>query len=130
MKFVPIVARVLLGVVFLFFGVNYFTGWVEPEVQTPEAQAFLVALDRAEFMHPLRSIVEAICGALLLMGVFVPLALVMLAPILVHIVLYHVYLDPGAAQYGFTGVLLALALVVAGQYRKCFAGLFAVKGDR
>lgn len=130
MKFVPIVARVLLGAVFLFFGVNYFTGWIEPEVQAAEAQAFLTALDRAEFMHPLRSIVEALCGALLLMGVFVPLALVMLAPILVHIVLYHVYLDPGAEQYGFTGVLLVLTLIVAAQHRKRFAGLFAIKGDR
>lgn len=120
MKYAIPIARVLLGLPFLIFGINYFLMFMEPPDQPQSAQAFLDALTRAEFMHPIRSAVEAISGGLLVLGLFVPLALVMLAPILVHVIGYHLYLDSAPESLAFSAVLTALSCVQAWAHRLNF----------
>ena len=102
---VVLAARILLGVIFFVFGLNGFLQFL-PQPPMPEAAgAFAGALAATHYMFPLIKGTEVICGALLLPGQFVPLALVLLAPIIVNILLFHAVLAP-------EGVIMAVVLVV------------------
>lgn len=120
MPYVVLLARVLLGAPFLVFGLNVFYGFLEPPAEMPAgASAFLQALTDAEFMHPLRGAAEIAGGAMVLTGVFLPLGLLILAPVVAHIVLYHQYLDPAgsALAWGFVALGLFLAHAYGGAFR-------------
>jgi putative oxidoreductase len=62
-----------------------------------------------------------VAGVLLLSGLFVPLALTLLAPVLVNITAFHIFLAPG--NYGLVALILAAELFVAWSYRTAFAPL-------
>src|SRR5687768_11415304 len=101
-------ARVLLGLVFLVFGLNGFFYFIPPP-STPmpdRAMAFLGALMGTGYLLPLVAGTQALAGALLLANRFVPLALVLLAPLIVNIVAFHIFLEPS----GLAVALLDLAL--------------------
>lgn len=122
MKHVVLIARLLLGGSFLFFGLNVFYGFLEPPAEMPpRAAAFLQALTDTEFMHPLRGAAEIAGGAMVLTGVFLPLGLLILAPVVVHIVLYHQYLDPSGTALPWA--LLGLGLFLAYAYASSFRGV-------
>ena len=76
-----LVARILLGLVFFVFGLNGLIGFMQEPEMTQEAGAFMTALVDTGYMMYLIKIVEIACGAMLLTGFFVPLALVLLAPL-------------------------------------------------
>jgi len=123
MKKVVLVARILLGLPFLVFGLNGLLHFMEPPGEFPEeAMAFMQALEESVYLMPLKSGVEILCGLLLLIGRFVPLALVLLAPILVNIVGFHVFLDePKNGVVGY--VLTAIELFLASAYWPAFRGM-------
>ncbi len=121
MYYTVLFARLLLGGIFTFFGFNYFVRIIEPGHIPPDAMAFLDALTTTGFMHPLRSGVELTSGLLILTGIGTPLGLTLLAPVMVHIMLYHYYLDPRGI--GFTCFLLALHLFLAYGYGSAFRGM-------
>src|SRR5260221_13403260 len=110
MRYLVMLARLLLGLVFTVFGLNTVLWSMgkafmpPPEVMPKVAMAFQQALTDAGFMHPLRGAVECLGGLLILTGWMTPLGLALLAPVLVHIVLYHCYLDTDAGGRGFTSV--------------------------
>ena len=118
----PIVARVLLGAVFLVFGLNGFLHFL-PQPPAPQpAMAFAGALAASGYFFPLLKATEVVAGALLLLG-FVPIALTLLAPIVVNIVAFHVFLAPG--NYAVVGLVLAAEIYLAVVHRAAFAPLFA-----
>jgi len=118
----PIVARVLLGAVFLVFGLNGFLHFL-PQPPAPQpAMAFAGALAASGYLFPLLKATEVVAGALLLLG-FVPIALTLLAPIVVNIVAFHVFLAPG--NYAVVGLVLAAEIYLAIVHRAAFAPLFA-----
>lgn len=122
MTALPTVARILLGLIFFVFGLNGFLNFMPaPEGMPERAMAFAGALAASGYMFPLIKGIEVLSGALLLAGRFVPLALVLLAPIIVNIVLFHVVLAPGG--YGLLAALLVLELYLAWAYRDSFAPL-------
>ncbi len=103
------VVRYLLGAMLFIFGLNGFLNFI-PQPPPPEAGgAFLGALVGAGVL-PLVKVFEVVIGALLLLGRFVPLALVMLVPIAVNIVFYHLRFDPagGVPAYALAAMLLFL----------------------
>ena len=110
MKTAVTVVRVLLGLMLFVFGLNGFLGFI-PQPPPPSAGGeFLGALASGGVL-PVVKVFEVIIGALLLAGRFVPLALVMLVPIAVGIVLYHVRFDiPGGAGAYVVAALLAFLL--------------------
>lgn len=124
MKKLALVARVLLGLVFVVFGANYFLGFLELPEGTPESRAFGAALADTGYMWPLVKVTEIVGGLLVLSGVWVPLGLVILAPVVVNIAFHNVVLDPSGMPLGIG--LVALTLVVALAYRDAFRGLFRV----
>ena len=85
--------RLLLGLVFVLFGLNGFFDFIPLEAPAGEAGAFLGALGASGYMLPLIKIVEIVAGALLLTNRHVTLATLMLAPIVVNILAFHIFLD-------------------------------------
>jgi len=103
---VPVVARVLLGLVFLIFGLNGFFNFIPMAPPQGAAGQFMGGLAAAGYFFPLLKATEVTVGLLLLSGRFVPLALVLLAPVMVNIVGFHVALAP--AGLGMALFLVAL----------------------
>ena len=121
-----LIARLLLALPLLVFGLNHFVPFMEPPVEPPpEAQAYLDALDAAVYVMPIVKGLEVLCGALLLIGLFVPLALTLLAPLVVNFLGYHVMLDPAGLPVPIA--MAALGLFLAWAYRANFAGLLMPK---
>ncbi len=118
----PVVARVLLGAVFLVFGLNGFLHFLPQPPAPPRAMAFAGALGASGYFFPLLKATEVVAGALLLLG-FVPIALTLLAPIIVNIVAFHLFLAPG--NYAVVGLVLAAEIYLAVVHRSAFAPLFA-----
>ena len=119
-----LVARILLGLIFVVFSANYVLKFIP--IQANEAGgAFLGALGATGYMWPLIKIVEFVSGALLLAGAYVPLALVLLAPVVVNIVCYHVFLD--TAGMPLTILILVLQVFLAWSYRDSFKGVLEMR---
>jgi hypothetical protein len=125
MKKVVLVARILLGLVFTVFSANYVLQFLPQPELGPEAGQFMGALAATEYMFPVIKLVEFVSGVMLLAGVLVPLALTLLAPIIVNIVLFHVVLDIGGLPVGL--FILALEVFLAWSYRDSFASVLKAK---
>jgi uncharacterized membrane protein YphA (DoxX/SURF4 family) len=123
----PTVARVLLGLTFLVFGLNGFFQFLpQPSTPPPEgAMAFFGALVKTGYMLPLIKGTEVLAGALLLSNRFATLALALLAPIIVNIVAFHAFLAPSGA--GPAVVVLVLELYLAWSYRDAYRPMLATK---
>jgi uncharacterized membrane protein YphA (DoxX/SURF4 family) len=118
----PVIARVLLGLVFVVFGLNGFLGFMPVPPHPGAAGAFLGALAATGYMFPLVKTTELIAGALLLSGRLVPLALLLLAPVLVNIAAFHFVLEPRSSA--MVVVLLALEGYLAWTQRAVYAPIF------
>jgi len=117
-KATTIVQRVL-GFCFLAFGLNGFVHFIPPLKMRNPALDFFLGLAATGYMLPLLYITQATAGALLLVGLFVPLALAMLAPIIINILLFHVFLAPAGIPVAL--ILVALEVSLAWDYRDAFA---------
>jgi uncharacterized membrane protein YphA (DoxX/SURF4 family) len=130
MKAFVVVTRLLLGLPFLLIGLNDVFGFMELPVQVlgelpGEAESFMQALERSRYLLPVLFSTEIVCGALLVLGIFVPLALVMLAPILVNIAGFHLELQPDGLPVAI--VLWGLWLFLVWAYGRYFGGLLTTR---
>ena len=114
-------ARLTLGVIFFVFGLNGFFGFLPQPALPSEAAAFLGALGATGYMLPLIKGTEVVAGLMLLANRWVPLALLLLAPIVVNIVAFHVVLAPANPV---TAVVLGLTVFLAWSYRRHYRELF------
>src|SRR5258708_29385812 len=104
----PMVARIGLGLVFATFGLNKVLPFLpQPPISGPPAQ-FFGALFATGYMIPLIAVTEIVAGLMLLSGRFVPLGLTLLAPVIVNILGFHLFLAPGGLALPV--VVLALPL--------------------
>lgn len=118
-------ARLLFGIIFLIFGLNGFFNFI-PVPPPPEAgMKFLGALAETGYMFPVIKGLEVLVGVALLAGLFVPLALVVIAPIVVNIFLYHVLLAPEGAALAV--VLIVLNIFLGWSYRSSYSALLKAK---
>jgi len=103
----PLIARILLGLIFFIFGIAGLFNLISPPDNTPQEMiTFMNGMTATTYFFPLLKCTEIICGALLLFGAFVPLALIVLAPIVLNIFLIHLFVDPSALPMAiFIGVL-------------------------
>ena len=121
----PVAARLVLGLVFFVFGLNGFLHFLpQPHMSGPPA-AFLGALVASVYLFPLLKATEVLGGVLLLSGFFVPLALTLLAPVIVNIVAFHLFLAPG--NYVVVSVVLASELFLAWTHRAAFAPMLRAR---
>jgi hypothetical protein len=115
-----IAVRVLFGGLFAFSGLNKLVGFMPLPPMAPPATAFLGALVATGYMLPLIGLVEVVFGGLVIAGRFVPLALTVLAPLVVNIAFFHVLLAPGLPVVIF---VIGAEAFLAWRYRGAFAGL-------
>jgi len=104
---IPTVGRVLLGLLFTGSAIAGLMGKIPPP-EGAEAQAFMGALYGAGILMTVK-VLELVAGLALLSGFFVPLALLVLAPFIVVITIYHITLDPSGAAVGFICTALWIA---------------------
>ena len=122
MKYVIIIARVLLGLVFVVFGSNAFLHFMPMPEIPGQAGAFMTALASSGYFYVI-GFLQVIGGLCLLLGArFVPLGLTLLGPVIVNIVLYHLFLEPSGL--GIAIGLSALALFLLWIYRFKFPAIF------
>ena len=120
MKIVTIIARLLLGLVFVVFGLNGFLHFIHmPPPTGTAAQQFGTALATTGYFHVI-FLLQLLGGLLVLLG-WVPLGLTILCPIIVNIVLFHVCMAPDGLPLAIVVSLLALFLIW--RYWANFAGL-------
>jgi uncharacterized membrane protein YphA (DoxX/SURF4 family) len=112
-------ARIGLGLVFVVFGLNGFLHFLPVPPPSGDAAVFMGGLAAAGYFLPLLKGVEVLAGAMLLANRRVPLALIVLAPIVVHIVAFHAALAPAGLPVAL--VVLGLELYLAWSYRRVFA---------
>lgn len=122
MKILTLIARLLLGLIFVVFGLNGFLSFLSMgPMPSGLAGQFIGALFLSHYFWVIAAL-QIAGGALLLVNRFVPLGLVLLGPVIVNIILYHVILNPA-------GIVLALVvtilwLIVFYAHRQYFSGIF------
>jgi uncharacterized membrane protein YphA (DoxX/SURF4 family) len=115
----PTVARLFLGLVFTVFGLNFFLHFLPTPPAPPRAAAFAGALFGSGYLVPLLKTTEVLAGIALLSGRLVPLALAVLAPIIVNILGFHLFLAPSGLAIPLA--VLVAELYLARTYRAAFA---------
>jgi putative oxidoreductase len=125
MRYAIILARILLGGMFVFFGANFFGKFMDmPKQDYPEAaQQFMAALVPTGYMAAVKFL-EIVGGLMVLLGIFVPLGLTILAPIIVNIMFFHIFLMGKADPSGFVPLVLLMFLI--GRYWSSFRSLVRV----
>lgn len=122
MKTAILIARLLLGLTFVVFGLNGFSQFLSQPAMPQAAVTFFGGLAATGYMLPLLFATQVVGGVLLLLGM-VPLGVVTLAPLIVNIVAFHVFLAPDGLPLAV--VVAALALFLAWVHRDAFRPLFA-----
>ncbi len=121
MKIVTIIARSLLGLIFVFFGSNIFFHFLPmPPPPAGPAGDFAKALFVSHYLLVVGAL-QVGGGALLLIGRFVPLGLTLLGPVIANILCFHLLLQPTGLPMAL--LVSALALFLLWCYRASFAGL-------
>jgi putative oxidoreductase len=132
MKIAVIIARSLLGLLFVIMGLNIFLNFI-PMPPPPEGPArnFMMALFMSHYFLVVGAL-EVAGGALLLTGRYLPLGLALLGPVIVNILCFHAFMEPSGLPLAI--VVAALALVLLHRYREHFAALVkpvkAIRGDK
>jgi len=125
MKITIIVFRTLMGALFIFASTTYLFNLITPPPTVGAMKIFNDGLAASKYIMPTIKVIELICGLCFVSGFFVPLASVVIAPIIVNIVLTHAFLDPATVA---PGIFLVIAnSLVAYQHRDVFAPLFKAR---
>ena len=125
MKIVVVIARVLLGLMFCFFGLNGFLEFLPAPPLTGLPGAFLGALMTSHYVY-LVCAVQVLGGLLLIVNQFLPLGLALLAPVIANIVTYHLTMQRSGAQLAIPATILWVFL--AWKFRAYFAPLATRNG--
>jgi putative oxidoreductase len=124
MKIAVLISRVLLGLLFLVFGLNGFFQFIHMPPPTGLAGQYIGALFASHY-YVVIFLLQVVSGALLLANRYVPLALLLVGPVLVNIVLFHSFMAPEGLPLAL--VASVLWLIVFAGVRKAFAGVFVAQ---
>jgi putative oxidoreductase len=123
MKILTLIARLLLGLVFVVLGLNGFLNFLSMgPMPSGMAGQFIGALLLSHYFWVVAAL-QVAGGALLLANRFVPFGLVLLGPVIVNILLYHVFMN--LTGIGLAMVVTVLWLIVFYAHRQYFSGIFA-----
>ena len=122
MKIAMLIVRTLMGLLFIFSSATYLTGLIPPPPMEGAIKEFNEGLAASGYFVPLLKVTELLCGILLISGRFVPLALVILAPIVVNIFFVHLFIAREGLPIAV--IVVAMELFLGYYYRDAFAPLF------
>jgi putative oxidoreductase len=121
MKIAALIARILLGIIFVFFGLNGFLNFLKGPLPQGLAGQFIGALLQSHYVFFVSG-VQVISGVLLLVNRYVPLALVLAAAEIANILAFHIFMAPSEI---FMALLVAILwIIVFVQQRQYLACLF------
>ena len=124
MRTASVIARLLLGIIFLTFGLNGFLNFIPLPPPGGIAGQFMGALYASHYLWVIFAF-QLVAGVLLLVNRYVPLAVAMLAPVIVNILSFHVLMAPSGLPLAlFVAVLWAVIFV---DVRPAFAALFQAR---
>lgn len=126
MRIASTVARYLLGLVFLVFGLNGFFHFIPMPPPTGVAGQYLGALFLSHFLI-LIFLLQLIPAILLLVNRYVPLALVLLGPVVVNIFCFHAFMAPSGLPLATLAVVLWLLTFL--NVRGAFSSIFHARRD-
>ena len=118
------IARYLLGLIFLVFGLNGFLHFIPMQAPTGTAAQFFAALYASGYLNVIFAF-QIAPAIFLLINRYVPLALTVLAPIMVNILCFHICMEPKGLPIAL--IAAALWFVVFLGVRSAFAGLFQAR---
>src|SRR5438270_13530065 len=121
MKIIAIIARFLLGFIFLVFALNGFLHFIPASLPSGTAGQFVGALFVSNYLVVV-FLLQLVAAVLLLINRYVPLALTLLAPIIVNILLFHLLMALNGLPLAL--VVTVLWIVVFLSVRSAFAGLW------
>ena len=124
-KYAILIVRSLLGLIFTVFGLNGFLHFIPTPPLTGLLGEMMAVYNNMGYMFPLIFATQVVGGVLLLTNFFAPLALVLLAPVIVNIVLLHLFIDPSGLPIAI--VVLLFELFLAYSYREKYMPLFKVR---
>jgi len=126
MKIAVLVARILLGLIFFVFGLNFFFHFIpQPPPPGGPAGAFEGGLFGTGYFFQYMKVVEIVSGLFLLINRYTALFTVILFPISLNIFLFHTLLMPSGMPMGLAVLILNLFLGYA--YRAYYTGMFTAK---
>jgi uncharacterized membrane protein YphA (DoxX/SURF4 family) len=126
MKIASLIARLLLGLIFLVFGLNGFLHFIKAPMPEGIAGQYVGALFVSKYYVVIFG-VQVISGVLFLVGRFVPLALVLIGPVIVNIICFHALM--GAPGLPLAIVVAVLWAIVAIRNKQHLAGIFVQRGE-
>lgn len=124
-----IAARVLLGLVFFGFGLNGLLHLIPLPPAQGASEVFIGGLIASRYFFPLLFVTYLLTGAALLMGRFVPLALTVLAPIIVNIAVMHLFVPSSEAEICLAALVTVLEIFLGWSYRATFRPLLRVRHE-
>ena len=123
MKIAALIARILLGIVFVFFGANGLLHFLPMPPMPPSVATTFIGILMSTHYAQVVSGIQLVGGALLLVNRFVPLALTLLGPVIVNIFLFHALMDP----HGIVPALVVIVLwaIIFWNKKAAFAGILS-----
>jgi len=122
MKIAATIARYLLALIFIVFGLNGFLHFIpQPPPPSELAQQYFTVMSTSHYLVSVFAL-QLIAGVLFIFPRTVPLALTIIGPVIVNILLFHALMDPGGIVPGL--VVTALWFVIYWQFRAAFFGIF------
>lgn len=121
MKVLTIIVRILLGLMFVVFGLNFFLNFIPAPPPKPGLAAdYFKVFAASGYMYVVGAL-QLLSGLLLLIGRFVPLGLTILGAIIFNILVFHILMAPEGLSIAIVVAVLELFLVWS--YRDRFAGI-------
>ena len=111
---IDLALRVLVGLLLIFAGSNKLFNFMPPQEMKPEMMDFMKGLMSTKYFFPLLGVSVVLVGLSLILNKYVNLALIILAPIAIHIVGVHLFLAP---ETGAAGYFLFIAALILGIHR-------------
>lgn len=128
MKAATLICRIILGLIYLVFGLDYYLHFIPYQPNhTGAAAEFKNGLMAAGYLYPMMKSIQIVGGISLLINRYAPFSAVALFPISVNVFLFHTILVPSG---WFMGVLLIVPNIFLGYaWRKYYRGMFVKKAE-
>ncbi len=125
MKIAVTIGRILMGLMFLFASITFLFKLITPPPMTGAMKTFNDGLEASVYMMPTVKVIELLCGLAFVSGFFVPLATVVIFPIIVNIICVHAFLAPEGLTIAIP--LLLINLLLAYYYRDRYKPFLTAK---
>jgi putative oxidoreductase len=127
MRIASVIARYLAGIIFLVMGLNGFLNFIPFPPPGGIAAQFMGALYASHYLWVIFAF-QLVAGVLLLVNRYVPLAVAVLAPVIVNILTFHALMAPSGLPLAIFVAVLWAAIFI--DVRRAFSGLFQSRVDR